>query len=264
MGGIKVKPCRHGLMMYYVNDAYIGRSLDHYSEYSEDEIRLWAQIVRPGWTALDIGANIGAHTVWMAKQVGPTGRVVAVEPQRQLFQMMVGNLALNELGNVSTLMGACGPAIGSANVPHLDYTKENNFGGLSLKLDKLGEAVPMVPIDGMGLKACHFVKIDVEGMELDVLRGAGETIAKHKPIIYVENDREADSPALIEHIMKSGYRLFWHMPELSPKQPFSGEAGDLFPGVVGVNMLCIHASLQPNISGLREIRTPQDISGVAL
>ena len=59
----KVKDCRHGRLMYLLNDAYIGRSLDVYGEYSEGEIALFRQLLRPGDVAVDVGANIGALTI---------------------------------------------------------------------------------------------------------------------------------------------------------------------------------------------------------
>ena len=83
------KDCRHGKLMYLLNDAYIGRSLDVYGEYSEGEIDLFRQLLRPGDVAIDVGANIGALTVPMARLVQPGGAVVAFEPQRRDLRHLV-------------------------------------------------------------------------------------------------------------------------------------------------------------------------------
>ena len=56
-----------------------------------------------------------------------------------------------------------------------------------------GEPVVMVTLDAFDLPACHFLKVDVEGMEVEVLRGAQNTIATYRPLMYVENDREQRS-----------------------------------------------------------------------
>src|SRR5262252_8072234 len=109
---INIKTCRHGRLMYYDTDVYIGRSLELYGEYCEGENKVWKQILHPGMTAMDVGANIGAHTIFMAKTVGPNGRVFAVEPQRQLYQMLQGNLALNEITNTFVMHGALGKEVG--------------------------------------------------------------------------------------------------------------------------------------------------------
>src|SRR5687767_11609897 len=92
---LRVKMCKHAVMMYYSNDEYIGRSLDLYGEFSEGETELFQQIVRPGMTVIDAGANIGIHTVYFATAAGPTGRVFAIEPQRVIFHALCGNIALN-------------------------------------------------------------------------------------------------------------------------------------------------------------------------
>src|SRR4051812_49892110 len=79
------KDCRHGKLSYLLNDAYIGRSLDVYGEYSEGELELFHQLLRPGDVAVDAGANIGAVTVGMARLFGPGGAGVALEPPRTHF-----------------------------------------------------------------------------------------------------------------------------------------------------------------------------------
>src|SRR5947208_10976207 len=92
---VRVKACRPGIMMYYVTDPRVGRSLDLYGEFAEGAARLFQRIVQPGMTALEVEANVGAHTLCLAKAVGPAGRVLAFEPQRARYQMLCGNLALN-------------------------------------------------------------------------------------------------------------------------------------------------------------------------
>ena len=74
----RLKVCRYGQMLFNVNDRYIGRSLDLYGEYSEGEVALFRQIVWPGDVVVDVGAHVGAHTLFFARQVGPAGRVLAV------------------------------------------------------------------------------------------------------------------------------------------------------------------------------------------
>ena len=93
----QTKDCRHGRFTYLLNDAYIGRSLDVYGEYSEGEIDLFRQLLRPGDVAIDVGANIGALTVAMARLVQPGGAIVAFEPQRAIYDILCNNLRLNGL-----------------------------------------------------------------------------------------------------------------------------------------------------------------------
>ncbi len=117
----RLKQCRHGQMLYNIHDMYIGRSLDLYGEFSEGEIDLFRQVVRPGAVVLEIGANIGSHTIFLAAQVGAGGAVLAFEPQRVVFQTLCANLALGSHSNVYAFQQAVGAAAGSIVVPSIDY-----------------------------------------------------------------------------------------------------------------------------------------------
>lgn len=255
---LRVKRCRHGAMMYLPADLYVGRSLDLYGEFSEGEVALFTQIVKPGMFVVDVGANIGAHTVFFAKAVGPGGRVLAVEPQRILYQLLCGNLALNVIGNTFVQQVGLGSAPGSIRVPPIDYSGSANFGGVSLGDFQDGEQVPVVTLDSLALPSCHLLKIDVEGMEAEVLQGARETLARHRPLLYVENDRPEKSAALIALLFELDYRLFWNLPPLFHPNNFAGHAENIFPGVVSVNMVGIPRSVELTIQGFREIASPDD------
>ncbi|HEV7222193.1 MAG TPA: FkbM family methyltransferase, partial [Pirellulales bacterium] len=195
----QVKTCRYGVMIYQPNDAYIGRSFELYGEFSESEVAVFRALVKPGQTALDVGANIGAHTVALARLVGPTGKVVAFEPQRIAYYSLCGNVVQNNLDQVVCHQAAVGAAAGKIAVPELDYRREQNFGAIDLSQDYRrapSHSVPVVRIDDLGLTACDLVKIDVEGMERQALEGAVETVRRFKPILYVEDDRAQKSDAL--------------------------------------------------------------------
>ncbi len=237
------KRCRHGEMLFPTHDEYIGRSLAVYGEYSEGELRLFEQCVRPGQTALDVGANIGAHTISLARLVGLSGTVLAFEPQRFLFQCLNANLGLNEIANVRAEHAALGQTTGTINVPNIDYGQAENFGGVSLSVNVLEhdghEAVRLEVIDGLDLSACDFIKIDVEGMECDVLRGAARTIRRFQPILYVEDDRPSKSAELCDLLHSLGYDLWQHWPPLFNAANFAQNSENVFGNVVSLNLLCL-------------------------
>lgn len=254
---LRLRACRHGPVLYNAHDIYVGGSFDAYGEFSEGETALFAQMLKPGMTVLDIGANIGAHTVPMARMVGAAGRVVAFEPQRMVFQMLCANLALNGIGNVQAHWAALGRAPGQILVPPINYEVTGNFGGVSLGHWQMGEEVRCITIDSLALPACHVMKIDVEGMEAEVLAGAGQTIARHRPILYVENDREAKSKALLEAMLALGYRLWWHLPHLYSSANAFGNEHNLFPGIRSINVLAIPKERPVNILDMAEITSPE-------
>jgi FkbM family methyltransferase len=251
------KACKHGTLVYNIHDIYIGRSLELYGEFSEGEIELFQQIVKPGRVVVEVGANIGAHTVFLAQAVGPMGRVLAFEPQRVIFQVLCANLALNSLPNVHAWQAAVGNKPGEIVVPVLDYSQPHNFGGLSLEGHQLGERVPVMTLDSLNLQQCYLLKIDVEGMEQSVLEGAAQTIARCRPILYVENDRQEKAAALIRYIDGIGYNMYWHTPPLFNPNNFAGNPENVFGRVVSVNMLCCPKSLPQQVVGLPPVEVPK-------
>ena len=240
-------------MLYNKNDMYIGKSFDLYGEFSEGEVDLFRRILRPGDTVVEAGANIGAHTIPIAKHVGPTGRVVAFEPQRIVFQTLCANVALNSLVNVDCRWAALGAEPGEIVVPCLSPDNETNFGGLGLGAYTNGERVPVTTLDSLAITKCRLLKIDVEGMEKSVLQGAGELIAKCRPIMVIENDREDRSRSLIKHLLGLDYRLYWHLPPMFSESNYFNNQVNAFGRIVSANMLCIPPGADFDVEGLREI-----------
>lgn len=254
-GHLRMKKCRHGFMLYNIKDYYIGGSLDRYGEFSEGEVTLFRQIVQPGMTVVEAGANIGVHTIALAAMVGANGRVIAFEPQRVVFQMLCANLALNGIETVEAHCAAVGQTPGKISVPPRDYRSPGNFGAVELTRTG-GEKVEVVSIDSLGLHACHLIKADVEGMEVAVLRGARRTIGKHRPMLYVENDRPAGHRELVATILAQGYRAWWHTPLLFNPRNFAGNPQDAFPSIGSVNLICLPQERMPTLQGAVELRSP--------
>lgn len=253
----RLKPCRHGTLLYNIHDMYIGKSLDAYGEFSEGENDLFRQIVTPGKVVVEVGANVGAHTVFLAQATGPTGVVFAFEPQRIVFQTLCANLALNSISNVHAIHAAVGQYPGEIIVPLLDYRRVQNFGGLALGDYKEGERVQVMTIDGLNLSRCDLIKIDVEGMEQVVLAGAAKTIARCKPVLYVENDRKEKSVALIRAIDALDYNMYWHTPPMFNPANFAGNQENVFGRpIISINMLCVPRAWEQNVTGLQAVDVP--------
>lgn len=254
----RLTPGRHGWLLYNRFDTCVGRSLERYGEFSEGEVAVFRQLLRPGQVVVEAGANLGAHTLALSELVGDQGTVYAFEPQRIVFQTLCANLALNSRTNVDCRCEALGETPGWAFVPPVDYRAANNFGGLGLGSYQHGERVRVVTIDSLQLPRCALVKADVEGLELSVLRGAAETIAQYRPLLYVDNERPENSAAVIEYLLSLGYNLYWHLPPLfSPANYFDNNVNE-FGGAVSANLLGVHASLKAAITGLPRIHSPQD------
>ena len=244
---------RHGHMLVNRHDIYIGRSIIELGEFSDGEVDLFRQLLRPGCLVVEAGANIGAHTVPIAKIIGPTGHLWAIEPQRIVHQTLCANVALNSLSNVTTLWAAVGREPGTLLVPSIDYTRDNNFGGLGLEGRTNGDPVSVITVDSLGLPRLDVLKADVEGMEQAVLEGARATIERCHPLLYVENDREEKSAGLLACLQSLGYVAYAHTPTLYSPNNFFAEANNPFGNIISMNLLAIHQSIPTNIQGLKRV-----------
>lgn len=145
---------------------------------------------------IDIGANIGNFMSWMARAF-PQGKIYAIEPQRAVFQIMTGNAAINNFYNVYTYNCAIGAENSVMVFEEPNYFASNDFGIFSLVQDKITEksgSQHTVDVYGLDWFLDHYniakvdlIKIDAEGMDLDVLRGAVKTIQYHRPALFVEH-----------------------------------------------------------------------------
>lgn len=249
----ELKMCRSGPMVYNKHDIFIGGSLKAYGEFSVFEQALFQQVIHRGEVVVEVGANIGAHTIELSRLVGDDGEVHAFEPQRIVFQTLCANLALNQCRNVYAYQVALGAKPGQIHVPAMDPTTPANFGGVSLGDTPQGERVPLITLDSLDLPACHVLKADVEGMELEVVSGALETIDRYRPIMYLENDREEKSKELLERIMGLGYAVYWHLPRLFNPNNFRGEAVDIWGNIISINVLCLPIECTLDVSGFRRV-----------
>lgn len=224
-----------------------GAAIDH------NDIVLMAQMLRllgPDPLVIDVGANFGTYTLALAHTVGPRGKVHASEPQRIIFNMLCGSVALNALGNVYVHNMAVGKIEGQVEIPQFDYTRPLNFGSVEFggaeQREKLtqqrghdpqrAEYVPLTTIDRFNFQNLRLMKIDAEGMELDVLEGADATLRRCRPVLFVEF-LKSDKAALrgrvesLEYdVYESGINLLGVPKELADKfqikvQPTAAPAG---------------------------------------
>jgi len=198
------------------NDNFITPSLKYYGEYAPDEMTLLENFIPQDGTVLDIGANIGTHTLYFARRA-VRGEVLAFEPQRFVQQILCGNVALNGFQNVRVFYCAVGKEIGEVFLPREDYSVPRNYGGMLIRehfyrAPKELESVPLLTIDSLNLKKVDLMKLDVETMEEEVLRGAFQTIHRHQPVLYLEADRKEHRLSLLRFIETLGYTAWLHRP----------------------------------------------------
>lgn len=227
--------------------------------YERPEISLIAPFLQPGTVALDIGANIGVYSLFMAMMLQPHGRVIAFEPFPINYDRLVRNIRLNK-ATVEPVLCALGEETETRSIHFKEQggkSKAVNYGGLrippeavdgnlNLQIYRLDELIAQYEA-----KKISFMKIDVERWEVQVLRGAKHTIAKHRPTILIEvfDSSEDDTPRshknqLMKILQAWGYTVCKiirkPVPHFRPVQ----EADLVAP--VHFNALCIHRSLLVN------------------
>ena len=173
-------------------------------------LRNW---IRPGATVIDIGANMGFFTLRFARWVGPTGRVIAVEPETENLRRLRHRLERSGLtANVDVIEGV------AAEEPGMLRLAINPFHPADHRIGKEGLPVRAWTVDELvaarGWPAISLIKIDVQGAELRVLRGARATLARFHPRLFVEIDDGALEDAgftadlLFDEIERHGYRPY--------------------------------------------------------
>jgi FkbM family methyltransferase len=183
-----------------------------YGGFETAEISCAIELAVPGLTTFDVGANVGIYSVALGRAVGSDGLVVAVEPDTTNVRRLRDNLALNSIGNVRVVEAVAGdsnevvelhladdPAYNSVTRIEGGHLQAGTAAVQSIRLDQVWE--------DLARPAVSFVKIDVEGAEVSVLRGARAMIASTHPSLLVEANDEARLALLRSELEPLGYRL---------------------------------------------------------
>ena len=174
-----------------------------------------------GVVAVDCGANLGVHTVEWAKHMTDWGVVLAFEAQERIYYALAGNLALNNCFNARAINAAVSRQSGTMKIPQPNYLKNASFGSIELTKREHGEfvgqaidyseekmtEVRMLHLNSFNFPRLDLLKIDVEGMELEVLAGAARCIAERRPIVFVEM-LKTDANALRGWLENYGYSAY--------------------------------------------------------
>jgi len=166
--------------------------------------------LEPGGCVLDVGAQIGLFTLRAARRVGTQGRVIALEPEASNHALLLRNVALNRLRNVTVLRKAASSASGVRTL----FLSPVNPGihSLSLRVGDLGVEVETLTLDRVakeaGLRELDLLKVDVEGEELEVLKGAAELLPRTREIVLEVDGGDREFSAVSEHLSRFGFRTW--------------------------------------------------------
>jgi FkbM family methyltransferase len=217
---IVIKEIADGVRLFIdLSDHVIGLNIVR-GRYEQEEVAFVRRLLKPGDTAIDVGAHIGFYTMQMAATVGPAGRVYAFEPLECNADLLERSIAENGFGDrVTFARAAAGSSSGTAMLTFAAETL--NSGGAYLLPDGMAalagnqqRRVPIVALDNVPIKRpVRLIKMDVEGAEPQVIRGAARLLQEDRPAILSELhptqlDRASGTTAtdFLEQIQSIGYR----------------------------------------------------------
>ena len=201
---------RQGLRFDVDPKSYIDRTLYYLGVWEGYTTTFVESCLRPGMVVIDAGANIGWYTLAMARVVGPSGRVYSFEPAEEELTRLRSNVRLNRFENVRIKPLALAEAEGWATLSDTLDAGTTYVGGgkrriATTSLDRL--------VAEEGLERIDFIKMDVEGSELHVLRGAREVLRRFHPMLMVELEpvplsrMGTDPQTVIAFLRSEGYEL---------------------------------------------------------
>lgn len=195
------------------------------------ELSFLVSAVKPGMTTLDLGAHKGAYAYWLAKSVGPKGRVVCVEPQQRLAERLTA--VMKPRKQVSVVWAAISDTTGTGT---LSLRPDGSSHGASISGFSDGEVGDTVQVPtttladlmtAQRMPSLEFIKCDVEGHEGAVFAASMEVIRTHKPTILIEcEDRHAQGEhggvaGMVRLFEPEGYRIRFFMGgQLHPLDAF--------------------------------------------
>jgi FkbM family methyltransferase len=156
-----------------------------YGTWEPDVVSAIVSALKPGMTAIDVGAHIGYYTILFAKCVGPTGQVLSLEPFPANFGLLQKNVQLNQLQQVQTFPKAVFSRTGELTISVPDDLSDSGNASVVHNQGAKQFHVSAITLDSLHARP-DFLKVDVEGAEYDVLLGGKETIARSRPKMLIE------------------------------------------------------------------------------
>lgn len=186
--------------------------LYYIKEFELSRFELLKNLVPKGGTFIDVGANIGLYSCIMANHVGSAGSIIAFEPMPASIKQLRRNINLNKLNNIVVEPVALSNHVGELNlyVPSLEYT-EGSSSAAQVWNPGNWKNIGTVPVNTLDSlfqgKQLDFIKIDIQGSELEALEGASKIIGSFQPIILCEIDKRHITDVL-ELVKSWNYKIF--------------------------------------------------------
>lgn len=176
-----------GRQILFDPSTVIGGLVLSFGEFEKKEMELCKEYISEASIVLDVGANIGLHSIYFS-DLAKRGSVLAFEPSLATFALLLDNVA-----NIPNIVPINMAVSDTGQIADFHHMSDNAYSGLVDTKRKEVISIIKVPcmkvddvVSGLGLDRVDFVKIDVEGLEFEVLKGMVDVILKYKPVIFCE------------------------------------------------------------------------------
>lgn len=225
-----------GAQFFFTNDDTIGESLRRYGEWARNELDYLKQFIKKGDKVLDIGCNIGTHAMYFSDQVGSRGYVTAIDAQLSAAALTMFTAWAQKRENINVLNIAMGQALGFAEIDFPHYEARSNFGAMAL--NGKSSIIPQVTLSEALFSKMNFIKMDVEGAELAILRGGLSWISNHRPFISCEIWDEKKKEEIVQSLTPFNYSFeLLDIPAWNPKN-FLGDSFNIFGNATEKLLMC--------------------------
>lgn len=257
---------RHGVFETLPGDSVVADSLRWYGEWAETELDLLRRFVQTGGVVADVGSFIGTHAIALAHATGALGQVLAFEPRRDTFAVLGRNIHRNGLDARIRARN-----VGVSDQPGIIHLQDpeagmQNLGSLALIDQGEGYQVELITLDMLELPRLDLLKIDVEGMEANVISGARQTLQRCRPVVFAECNSVSGAAATLAAAEGLGYRAFGAIYPAFNRDNINGCADNFFGNNAECALFLVpedRVDILP-LQDMRPINTLEDVVALLL
>lgn len=199
---LELVQARPGPMYVYKNDQFVSRAIKVYGEYCHAEVDIMRLFIEKDSVYIDVGVNIGYHALAMHKETGCT--VIGFEPNPTHFTVAAENCKNAPIQIFNAALGSR-----KETIKMTDVTVDDNGNYGETKQDDEGTiTAECLTLDTLNVPKVSVMKIDVEGFEIEVMKGAEQTIDKYRPVIFYEA-LNLDWTECFDFLKNKGYSQYW-------------------------------------------------------
>lgn len=201
-------PGRYGDFFIPDDDDLIANSIREYGEWAQQEIDILGAFIHTGNHIVDAGAYIGTHSRAFSALVGASGKVFAFEPNPATFSILQQNAEAATQSNIQLFNTGLGATSAETTLQIVESDHNRASASVAPAPNAKSIRIKIQPLDELAFSRVDFIKVDIEGMELQLLEGAEDTVQRHSPIIFLEVNSLHSSQGFLDWATQHNYLAY--------------------------------------------------------